>query len=119
MPNSVFLLQASLLALSGLGAYLTWGLALNNGTITMMEHIRDFGPHILPGTVAPLKQSYTGIEAVDYQLTVLVTFFWPLVDGGMPHASLGVFRFASQFVAGWGLVVMEGMRNGNRGRLIS
>ncbi|MCJ1392879.1 hypothetical protein MMC18_005751 [Xylographa bjoerkii] len=107
MPTSIFLLQASLIALSGLGAYLTWGLALNNGTTRMMEHIRDFGPHVLPDTDAPLKQSYTGIQAIDYQLTVLVLFFWQLVDGSMPSASLGTFRFASQFVAGWGLVVME------------
>ncbi|MCJ1404566.1 hypothetical protein MMC11_007792 [Xylographa trunciseda] len=119
MPAPVSLLQLSLIALSGLGAYLTWGLALNNGTLSMMERIREYGPQLLPGTDVPLKQSYTGIQAIDNQLTVLVLFFWQLVDGGMPGASLGTFRFASQFVPGWGLVVLESMRSGNKGRIIS
>ena len=119
MPASVYLLQATLVALSALGAYLTWGLALSNGTITMMEYTRNVEPQVLPGTDSPLKQSYIGIQAVDNQLTVLVLFFWQLVDGSMPNASLSTFRFASQFVPGWGLVVIEGMRSGNKGKIIS
>ncbi|MCJ1477789.1 hypothetical protein MMC13_006462 [Lambiella insularis] len=119
MALSVLPLQAILIVLCALGGYLTWGLAMQNGTMSMMAHIRDFGPHVLPGTDAPLKQTYTGIRAVDYQLTVLAVFFWNLVDGSMPHASLFVGKLAFQFIAAWGLLMIEGARNGNKGRLIS
>lgn len=92
---------------------------MKNGTINMMEHIRDTVPPVLPGTDALLKQYYIGIRAVDYQLTVLTLFFWEMVDGSMPHASLNAFRFGGQMVAAWGLLMIESARNGNKGRLVS
>lgn len=84
-----------------------------------MIHVRDVGPRILPGTDAPLKTSYTGIGMLDYQLTVLTLFFWELIDGSRPDASLLCFHFAGQITAGWGLFTMEALRPGNRRSLIS
>lgn len=84
-----------------------------------MIHVREVGPRVLPGTDAPLERSYTGIGKLDYQLTVLALFFWELVDGSRPNASLLCFHFAGQITAGWGLLMMEGLRKGNRGRFVS
>lgn len=84
-----------------------------------MEHIRDVGPHVLTGTNAPIKQRYTGIRSLDNQLGVLTVFFWELVDGSLPHASLHAVRFGMQVMVAWGLVMVEGMRAGNKGLIIS
>ena len=84
-----------------------------------MEKIRDVGPRILPGTKIPLKTTYVGIEKVDYQLTVLDLFFWEMVDGSRPDASLFCYQFAGQVFTGWGLLMVESLRRGNIGRVIS
>ncbi|MCJ1267865.1 hypothetical protein MMC22_007751 [Lobaria immixta] len=112
-------LKLCLLSLSIAGLYTTWYLFYYNGTHILMIHVRDLGPRILPGTDAPLKTSYTGIGKLDYQLTVLTLVFWELVDGSRPNASLQCFHFAGQITAGWGLLLMEATRNGNRRSAIS
>lgn len=76
MVSLIRFTQILLLLLAAFGFYSTWYLIYNNGSVSLMEQIRDHGPHILPGTEAPLKRKYTGIGRVDYQLTVLVLFFW-------------------------------------------
>lgn len=105
--------------LSAAGFYGTWILLINNGTAEMMAHIRDIGPRLLPGTKEVLKTSYTGFGWIDYQLTVLTCFFYGLVDGSMPQASLQAFHFAGQFPAAYIIAMMEGMRKGNRGKLVT
>lgn len=112
-------IKLSLLLLSVLGLYTTWYLFLNNGGYDIMVRVRDFGPHVLPGTHAPLKTSFTGIKKVDYQLGVLGLYFWQMVDGSRPDGSLLCFHFAGQFAACWGLLMIEGRRYGNRGKLVS
>lgn len=115
-PNIVKLL---LLALSGVGSYFTWHLFINNGGSEMMSDNQN-GPHILPfNDNAPLKKIYTGVRPIDYQLTVLTLFFYNIVDGTHPHASLHAYQFAGQLVAGWSLLMMESLRQGHRGRMIS
>lgn len=116
---TVNVLKFLLLLLSALGFYSTWYLFLNNGTFDHMIHVREIGPRVLPGTTAPLKTWYTGIARLDHQLTALCLFFWQLVDGSRPDASLLCFHFAGQMSAGWGLLMMEKLRFGNRGRIIA
>ncbi|KAI4112758.1 MAG: hypothetical protein LQ345_006141 [Seirophora villosa] len=112
--------KLSLLSLTGLGFYLTWYLIMNNGAAEMMGHVHDRGPHVLPFTdEAPLKKCYIGIAPVDYQLTALTLFFYNVVDGSHPHASLQAYHFGGQIAAGWGLLVLESLRNSNRWRAIS
>lgn len=119
MGLTLFNLKLCLLALSAAGFYTTWYLFYCNGTRSLMVHVRDVGPPILPGTDAPLKTSYTGIGKLDYQLTVLTLFFWELIDGSLPNASLLCFHFVGQISAGWGLLMMEALRAGNRRSIIS
>ncbi|KAL8650368.1 MAG: hypothetical protein Q9210_003858 [Variospora velana] len=112
--------KLSLLSLTLLGFYSTWYLFINNGGADMMGHIRDHRPHILPFTDdAPLRQYYTGVALVDYQLVVLTLFFYNLVDGSHPNASLQAYHFGGQIAAAWGLLVLESLRNGNKWRAVS
>lgn len=111
--------KLSLLLLSALGLYTTWYFLLNNGGSDIIVRVRDLDPPILPGTHAPLKTSYIGIKKVDYQLSVLGLYFWEMVDGSSPNGSLLCFHFAGQFAACWGLLMIEGRRYGNRGKLVS
>lgn len=107
------------LLLSALAFYFTWYLYLNNGTVDHTIRISGIGPQILPGTTAPLRTFYTGIEWIDYQLTVLCLLFWELVDGSQPNASLLLFHLGGQTAALWGLLMMEKLRSGNKGRIIT
>ncbi|KAL8872009.1 MAG: hypothetical protein Q9174_002287, partial [Haloplaca sp. 1 TL-2023] len=109
-----------LFLLSGVGYYFTWHLLLNNDGARLMEELRDNGPHILPyNNGAPLRKSYTGIALIDYQLTVLVLFFYNIVDGSHPNACLQVYHFFGQAPAGYTLLLLEGLRHGNKLRAIS
>ncbi|MCJ1309585.1 hypothetical protein MMC25_003245 [Agyrium rufum] len=114
LPTYLVLLVLVLLAYYG-----TWHLLNTNGTAAMMIHIRDHGPHVLPGTSAPLRRTYTGIEAIDYQLTVLALFFWEILDGSRPDAVLQGFHFTGQFGAAYGLLMIESLRGGNKWRIVS
>ena len=92
---------------------------MNNGATDVLGRIMAEKTPLLPGTEAPLKQIYTGVGFVDKQLTILTLFFWEIVDGSLPVASLQAFQFAGQIGAAWGLIMIEGTRRGNRWRLVS
>ena len=119
MSTLVNITRLGLLLLCVAGYYSTWHILLNNGTTKFMSQIRDVGPRVLPGTTEPLKTVYVGIQAIDYQLTILTLFFWELVNGSNPTASLFCFHFATQVACGWGLLMIEGLRRGHRWRVIS
>jgi hypothetical protein len=119
MPSLVLGAQAGLVLLACAGFYTTAYMLLHNGTTDHLKALRGVEPHVLPGTTAPLRRTYTGIEAVDARLAVLGSLFWVVVDGSAPNASLHGFMFAGQMAAAWGLLVLEGARRGNKGRLIS
>ncbi|KAL8762938.1 MAG: hypothetical protein Q9184_001160 [Pyrenodesmia sp. 2 TL-2023] len=94
---------------------------MNNGTADMMGRVRASGPHaFLPYTEeALLKERYTGISVVDYQLTVLTIFFYNLVDGSHPSACLQAYHFGGQLVSGYALLTFESLRASNKWRIIS
>ena len=117
LPNII--VSSSLLLLSAAGFYSTWILLMNNGTADIMKHARDVGPRFLPGTQEPIKTSYTSIQWIDYQLGVLTLFFWEMIDGSRPSASLFSFYFGGQLAAGWCVFLIEGLRNGNSWRTVS
>lgn len=119
MSSLINATKLALVFLSAAGYYATWYILLNNGTTDYMAHIRDVGPRLLPGTKEPVRTVYTGIPAIDYQMTVLALFFWEIVDGSNPAGSLFCFHFATQIACGWGLVMIESLRHGNRWTLIS
>ncbi|KAJ5553038.1 hypothetical protein N7494_002416 [Penicillium frequentans] len=69
----------------------------------------------LPGLNEPLRTVYTGVEPVDRLLTVLTTFFYPVLDGQSPTLLLHSIGFSGTFGAAWTLVVLESWRKGNAG----
>jgi hypothetical protein len=72
-----------------------------------------------PGTNDLLVKSYTGIEFIDAQLVVLITFFAPFLDVKNVESTLfSLFGFG-QFGAAWTLLMMESLRSGNEGKLVS
>ena len=111
--------RIGLLLCSLAGYYAVWHLFINNGTVDLMTQVLESGPRILPGTYEPVKTVYTGIPAIDKQLTILTLVFWEQVDGSSPSNSLFCFHFATQAACGWGLLMIESMRYGNQWRVIS
>lgn len=115
------LLVASLLACALVGGYAAIGSMGRSGfTDAIFAHVVDPGAGGFPGAPTPLLRRYTGIEAVDYGLAVLVGFFSGLIGGDVaPQYRLFTLWGMTQFAACWTLVALEGLRAGNRGRLVS
>jgi hypothetical protein len=120
MSLSIRFVQLCLLLLSLSGFYFIWYLCLNNGTVDKMKVLSESGVNVpLTGTSALYKRDYTGYEAIDYRLTVLVCVFWEVIDGSHPGAALHGFDFAGQGAVAWPLMAIEWMRAGNRGGVLS
>ena len=119
MSSSLRGVQIVLILLFATAYYGTWYLIMHNGAIDVLGQIMAEKPPRLLGTAAPIKQVYTGVGSVDRQLTILTLFFWEIVDGSLPAASLQAVQFAGQMGVAWGLFLIEGAREGNRWRLVS
>jgi hypothetical protein len=89
-----------------------------NGYYASMVHLRDYGPHLLPGTQDVLVQTYTGNGFLDYWLTVLVCFFANAVDGSEPELSVFCAVFATNMGPCLVFVYMESLRRERRWGLI-
>lgn len=66
-------------------------------------------------------KKYTGLSLLDHQLAILVTFFAPLCDVGFGREGLWLFGLfgLGQFGGAWTVMVMESLRAGNRGLVLS
>jgi len=105
--------------LSIVGAYGTWVLGFRNGLFVDITSLLKQNNALFPGSTAPLLRQYTGITPIDHQLQILVTFFSPVVDGKNPELMLFSILGAGQFGGAWALLMMESLRLGNRGKIIS
>lgn len=105
--------------LSIAGGYGTMFLGAANGTFPHLTGLINAENALFPGTSEPLLRSYTGINAIDRQLSVLVLFFAHVVD--LSDGALALFGLfgAGQFAAAWTLLVMESLRLGNKNKLVS
>ena len=100
------------------GLYSTWYLMIGNGTVESVKRLQLSDPPSLPNG-GPLKVSYTGFKPLDNHLSAITIIFWPVLDGSMPNLSLDTLNFVGQTVALWSLYLLEGMRVGNKGKLVS
>jgi hypothetical protein len=110
----------TLAALAVLGAGTLHGLSIRNGLYDLIE--RHKTQKILPGSVdEPYNTRFTGIAPLDDLLSTLLLFFWPVVTqgGGAAGLSLLGIVFAGQSCASLTMILIEGMRKGNEGRLSS
>ena len=110
-------IQIFFLLAVGVGLYLTIILAVQNGTIGTIQGIQNDG--YLPQIEQPLRRFYTGISPIDHQLSSLTIFFWPIADAHLPTLTLLWVNLSGDLVMSWTLILIEGMRKGNRGSLIS
>ena len=101
------------------GAYSTWYLFLNNGTGDQVDEVLAAKPPLLPGTQELLKTTFTGIKPIDDQLALLAVIFYPVLDGSLPQASLWALMFGGQVAAVYVLMLIESVRSGNQGKLIT
>jgi hypothetical protein len=105
--------------LSLVAFYCLFYLGQENGLFDMVSNVASSKDPLYPGTKNKLLTSYTGYSLVDWQLTILVTFFAPLVTGADVPLSLFMLFGFGQFGAVWALLFMESLRNGNQGRVVS
>ncbi|KAK1625517.1 hypothetical protein BDP81DRAFT_356055 [Colletotrichum phormii] len=63
--------------------------------------------------------TFTTLKPLDGLLTMLVRFFKPILDGKDPNLTLFSIFMAGQLLAVHVLIQVEGLRAGNRGRLVS
>ncbi|KAI1144369.1 hypothetical protein F5Y05DRAFT_25319 [Hypoxylon sp. FL0543] len=118
-------LAALLVGLSVFGFRATIAPMTTNGLGKLLREViggRGDGTTVeLLGAPAPFKRQFTGIRGLDRQLATLTGFFAALIDdpgAGWDTTAFFVWGMA-QFVAGWTILVLEGRRSGNRGRLVS
>ncbi|KAL1614212.1 hypothetical protein SLS54_009930 [Diplodia seriata] len=109
-------------ALLAAGATTTMVFSANNGMFAKITDMVD-DPTIttMPGTdgAVPLTREWTGVAAVDRQFTVLLIFFWQLLDGRHPAGTLQAAHFFGQMGAYWTLMQLEAKREGNKRRIIA
>ncbi|RMD39673.1 hypothetical protein DV735_g5457, partial [Chaetothyriales sp. CBS 134920] len=98
-----------------LGIWTLWGFPYRNGLLALLKAQTEPGA-VIPGpVVAPMRQSYTGIRAIDDRLTVLVSFFYTAIDGHRADVAISFLGLGGQVLASWVLVTVEGLRAGNEG----
>lgn len=87
--------------LASFGYYSTMHILSTTGiTTSIMDKIDSIS--YLPGTNAPLLNTYTSIPPLDNLLKTLAMLFWPTLDGGIPGHSVQAVHFAAQLGGGMG-----------------
>ncbi|KAL8780368.1 MAG: hypothetical protein Q9213_006512, partial [Squamulea squamosa] len=109
----------SLLLLAFLGFWGTWGIGGRTGFLALIKDTLDAPVQLLPVVDKPVHHTYTGIPPVDALIRRLNVFLWPAIDGTWPGLCLVAWEFSGGFSASWMVVGLEGLRYGNRGRVIS
>ncbi|KAI1609148.1 hypothetical protein EDD37DRAFT_140783 [Exophiala viscosa] len=109
-------------ALIFLGGYCLHGFSTTNGLFPAVESLKS--KHQLPSSGSLISKpsfpnSFTGFDPPDGLLATLLLFFWPLLDGSNPAASLYGFLFAGQGVALLSSIILEASRKANKGRIIA
>ncbi|KAL4790505.1 hypothetical protein BDV19DRAFT_333247 [Aspergillus venezuelensis] len=73
----------------------------------------------LPGSDAPLRKVYTGVELLDEVLTLLTVFFWPTTDGSNVSLLMHSICFSGTLGSAWVLVSLEAWRKGNAWKVVA
>jgi hypothetical protein len=96
-----------------------YGLVYRNGYIDALLRLREYGPHVLPGSNIPILTRFTGIGLLDKALVLAGVMFANITDGSAPQLSLYGFQFAGQLVPLYTVLMIEAARRGNKGNIIS
>lgn len=87
----------TLIHLVGLKAM--YGLVLCNSYYDALIHLRDHGPHVLPGSNSPILTRFSGFVPLDKLLTLAGVMFANVTDSSAPQLSLYAFHFTGQLVS--------------------
>lgn len=109
----------ALFLISLLGFWGTWGQGFQNGFLAGIKERLTSDAKRLPSVEVPLKLVYTFVPPVDALIRRLNVFLWPAIDGAWPGLSLVAWEFSGQFSATWLIAGVEGLREGNRGKLLT
>ncbi|KAK5636675.1 hypothetical protein RRF57_012387 [Xylaria bambusicola] len=102
------------------GGNATIGTLLRNGLSEVIGAVGSGKVASLKGAPSPFLATYTGIAAIDYQLSGMIGFFSAIIDGNVPWDVTMFYVWGmAQFAAAWTILVLEAKRVGNRGRLVS
>ncbi|KAL8364704.1 hypothetical protein RB595_003809 [Gaeumannomyces hyphopodioides] len=110
-----------LVAMAAAAGYCIIGLQTKSGWFDVIDAWGAAHPTQLPGTGVDdtLRTAYTGVPAVDHHIAGGMRVFGAMANGHHQPLSLFSFWFAGQLLAVHTLQVLEGLRAGNRGKLIS
>jgi hypothetical protein len=92
---------------------------LRRGFFDLTDAAQTAKPLRIPGSSELMRSHYTGIEPIDKFLVSLLVFFYPIVEGKSAPLSIFTTWVVGQVAATQTLVMLEGLRRGNRGKLIS
>ncbi|CAI4214124.1 unnamed protein product [Parascedosporium putredinis] len=110
---------AALLGLSALGYTSIIGLTARNGWGERFNEYNERAVAVLPDTEIPARTHFTGVPGVDHIFVQAVKFFYPCVVGQLPALPLFSLYFAGQVIALHSLLVLEGLRLGNKGTIFA
>jgi len=97
----------------------TFILSYNNGFLAQLQSYQAAPSPNLPDSHFALKNHWTGIGPIDKLCVQFIAFFWPVLNGLNPSLSLQGVHFLGQGYAIWTLVLVEGFREGNKGKLVA
>ncbi|TLD05518.1 uncharacterized protein PgNI_09275 [Pyricularia grisea] len=107
------------LAVAVAAAYCIMGIPKQNGLFDMLDALAEDHPTRLPGSNVDGELLDVGSSGLGKLLAILIRFFYPVMTGESPRLSLFSFWFAGQVISMHTLVLLEGLREGNRGRVIA
>ncbi|KAF2792470.1 hypothetical protein K505DRAFT_246593 [Melanomma pulvis-pyrius CBS 109.77] len=86
-----------------------------SGYIKALINLKVHVPHYFPGSHNPILTYFTGIKPLDQVLTLAGVTFVNVTDGSAPQLSLYGFYFAGKLVSIFTVMIIEGVRDGNKG----
>lgn len=72
------------------------GAASRNGLGAVLKDVVRGSRSVLLGAPEPFKRCYTGIAAIDAQLSLAVALFSTLIDGDVPPENFAFFVWGSK-----------------------
>ncbi|KAF4612950.1 hypothetical protein D9613_010905 [Agrocybe pediades] len=109
---------AAMIVLAVSSVYFILVLQFLNGTMDILESYAGHLPPTPAGDAVPLRLKFTSTP-LDGLVSRLTPFYWPLITGAMPELNLVGIYMGAQVVASEVLLLVDGERTGNRGRIFS
>lgn len=109
----------TLIFISAVAAYCIIGIQIRNGFFDLLYAAGKAVPRRLPGSTDTVITNITGFDVLDKGLGELLMFFWPILQADFPSLSLFAVYMVGQILPVQTLVLLEGLRSGNSGKIIS